>query len=315
MGIPERIFRIAVLVKIYMKRKLLITAAAILGASITASGQQVLTHTQHGELRTVMNSASSLMHMDGEVSIIGRRQWLGVEGAPQVFWGSGHLGLPHFGATVGLYVRHESLALEHLTEANAFFAKRVQISATEYVGLSLNAGIGYLDGRFSQLDPMDPAFREDVKETDALIGFGVMLYRPNRYYVGLSLPRLMLGSLGVGSERRYNFRNQYHLTAGARFALGTDFQFRPSLLVTYADNLRPQIDISALVYLKEVFGIGMNIRSYGDMAGMAQVNFGRVGFGYSYQFNPRNEPLNRRIGNNTHEIGINYRFGGTSDLL
>src|SRR3546814_16883651 len=73
-----------------------------------------------------------------------------------------------------------------------------------------------MDGRFSQLDPMDPAFREDVRETDALVGFGVMLYRPERYYVGLSLPRLMLGNLGVGGgDSRYNFSNLYHLTAGA----------------------------------------------------------------------------------------------------
>src|SRR3546814_1845025 len=87
-----------------------------------------------------------------------------------------------------------------------------------------------MDGRFSQLDPMDPAFREDVKETDALVGFGVMLYRPERYYVGLSLPRLMLGNLGVGGgNNRYDFSNLYHLTAGALFDLGPDFQFRPSV--------------------------------------------------------------------------------------
>src|SRR5690606_41661288 len=101
-------------------------------------------------LRTAMKSASGLWAIEGEGSIIGRRRWLGVEGAPQVFWGSGHLGLERFGATVGMQVRHESLALEHLTEASAFFAKRVRISTTEHVGLSLNAGIGYLDGRFSQ---------------------------------------------------------------------------------------------------------------------------------------------------------------------
>src|SRR5690606_12246863 len=203
----------------------------------------------------------------------------------------------------------------HLTEASVFYAKRVRISTMEYVGLSLNAGVGYLDGRFSQLDPMDPAFGDDVKETDALVGFGVMLYRPNRYYVGLSLPRMVLGSLGVGRDRRYNFHNQYHLSAGALFALGADFHFRPSLLATYADNLRPQVDISALVFIKEVFGIGMNIRSYGDLAGMAQFNFGGIALCYAYQFNPMDEPLNRRIGNNTHEIGINYRFGDTFGLL
>ena len=298
-----------------MKRKLLIMASALLCTSVATYGQQALTHTQHGELRTVVNPAASLMNQKGEVSIIGRRQWVGVDGAPTVFWGSGHVGFESFGATAGLNIRHESLAVEKLTEASAFFAKSVRISETEYVGLSLNAGVSYLDGRFSQLDPMDPAFREDVRETDALIGFGVMLYRPDRYYVGLSLPRLMLGSLGVTTDSRFNFRNVYHLTAGALFSMGTDFHLRPSVLVTYAENLRPQAEASALVFIKEVFGIGMNVRSYGELAGMAQFNFGGFGLGYSYQFNPGNEPLNRRIGNTTHEIGLRYRFGGRTGLL
>ena len=298
-----------------MKRKLLIMASALLCTSVATYGQQALTHTQHGELRTVVNPAASLMNQKGEVSIIGRRQWVGVDGAPTVFWGSGHVGFESFGATAGLNIRHESLAVEKLTEASAFFAKSVRISETEYVGLSLNAGVSYLDGRFSQLDPMDPAFREDVKETDALIGFGVMLYRPDRYYVGLSLPRLMLGSLGVATDSRFNFRNVYHLTAGALFPMGTDFHLRPSVLVTYAENLRPQAEASALILIKEVFGIGVNVRSYGEIAGMAQFNFGGFGLGYSYQFNPGSEPLNRRISNTTHEIGLRYRFGEKQGLL
>ncbi len=296
-----------------MKRISVITV--LLVSAAVAYGQQALTHTQYGELRAVVNPAASLLHMDGEVSVIGRRQWVGVDGAPTVFWGSGHLGFANFGATSGINLRHESLAVEKLTEASAFFAKSVRISETEYLGLSLNAGLSYLDGRFSQLDPQDPAFREDVKETDALVGFGVMLYRPDKYYVGLSLPRLMLGSLGVDSDSRYNFRNLYHLTAGALFPLGTDFQFRPSVLVTYAESLRPQAEASAMFFVKRVFGVGLNVRSYGELAGMAQFNFGGFGLGYSYQFNPNNEPLNRRINNSTHEIGISYRFGGMAALL
>jgi len=283
---------------------------AVCAWAIDVAAQQPLTHTQHGQLRTVLNPAASLLAEGGEVSVIGRRQWAGMEGAPTVFWGSGHVGFKDLGAMAGLIVRHESLAVEKLSEASAFFAKSVRISQSEWVGLSLNAGVGYLDGRFSQLDPQDPAFREDVRETDALVGFGVMLYRPGRYYVGLSLPRLMLGNLGVERDSRYNFRNIYHLTAGALFALGTDFHFRPSVLVTYSESLRPQAEASALVFIKEVFGIGANVRSYGEVAAMAQFNFGSFGLGYSYQFNPGNEALNRRISNTSHEIGLNYRFGG-----
>jgi len=295
-------------------RNLFITLTGVFVTSL-ALAQQPLTHTQHGKLRTVINPAASLIHLDGEVSVIGRRQWVGIEGAPTVFWGSGHIGFDGIGATAGLNIRHESLAVEKLTEASAYFAKSVRISESEYVGLSLNAGFSYLDGRFSQLDPMDPAFREDVRETDALVGFGVMLYRPERYYVGLSLPRLMLGNLGLTGDSRYQFTNIYHLTAGALFHLGTDFQFRPSLLVTYAESLRPQAEASAMFFVKEVFGIGANVRTYGEIAGMAQFNFSGFGLGYSYQFNPGNQPLNQRINNTTHEIGLSYRFGGDLGLL
>ena len=284
-------------------------------AAFMAHGQQPLTYTQHGQLHTALNPAASLMHLDGEVSFLGRRQWVGMEGAPTVYWGSGHVGFQRMGATAGLNIRHESLAVEKLTEASVFFAKGVRVSEREYIGLSLNAGFSYMDGRFSQLDPQDPAFREDVKETDALVGFGVMLYRPDQYYVGLSLPRLMLGNLGVGGERRYNFRNVYHLTAGALFSMGTDFQFRPSLLVTYSENLRPQAEATAMVFVKRTVGIGLNVRSYGEVAGMAQINAGRFGLGYSYQFSTRNEALNRSISNNTHEIGFSYRFGKVLGLL
>src|SRR5690606_33505375 len=99
-----------------MKRiKLIFTA--VLAMTTWLHAQQPLTHTQHGQLRTVINPAASLMHMGGEVSVIGRRQWVGMDGAPTVFWGSGHIGLQQFGATVGINIRHESMAVEKLTEA------------------------------------------------------------------------------------------------------------------------------------------------------------------------------------------------------
>ena len=293
----------------------ILTGIALI-AVLSLHAQQPLTHTQYGQLRTVINPAASLMHQGGEVSVIGRRQWVGLDGAPTVFWGSGHFGLKNLGATAGLNIRHESMAVEKLTEASVFFTKSVRISATEYLGVSLNAGFSYMDGRFSQLDPQDPAFSADVKETDALVGFGVMLYRPEKYYVGLSLPRLMLGNLGVGGgDNRYKFTNLYHLTAGALFDLGTDFQFRPSVLVTYAESLRPQAEATALFFVQRTFGLGVNVRSYGSVAGMAQFNFGGVGLGYSYQFGTRNEALNRGISNNTHEIGLSYRFDKMVELL
>ncbi|MFB2120623.1 type IX secretion system membrane protein PorP/SprF, partial [Parapedobacter sp. 2B3] len=68
-----------------MKRIQLIFMAMLAAATATQA-QQPLTHTQHGQLRTVINPAASLLRTGGEVSVIGRRQWVGLDGAPTVFW-------------------------------------------------------------------------------------------------------------------------------------------------------------------------------------------------------------------------------------
>lgn len=291
-----------------MKRTLITVLGMAIG--LTSYGQQAITHNQYNHSRTAVNTASTLMQSGGEVSFIGRRQWVGLEGAPTVYWGSGHVGFDRLGATAGFTLRHESMAVEKHTEASLFFAKSIRISQSEYIGLSLNAGIANHNGNFSSLDGTDPSFRDnDVRETNGLVGFSAIVYRPERYYAGLSMPRLMLSNLGNAGDRQYDFRNQYHLVAGALFGLGTDFHVKPSVLVTYAQNLRPQADFSAMFYVKRAFGLGMNVRSYGDLSALAQVNFQGFGIGYGYQFNPNNQPLNRRIDNSTHEIGISYRFG------
>lgn len=278
--------------------------------------QQAITYTNYHGISTPLNNATSLVREGSEFQFIGRRQWVGIDGAPQALWGGGHLWLDAINATAGLTLHHQKVAVETYSEATTFFAKAVRIADHEYLGLSLNLGLSYYNGNFAQLDPTDPAFRDDIRQTDFLTGFGVVLYRPDRYYVGLSLPRLALSSLGQGGQgRQYNPTRQYHLTAAAVFALTADFHLKPALLVTYAQNMRPQAEIGGLIYVKQVFGVGLNLRTYGDMAGMACINIEGFSIGYGYQFNTRSQVGKRSLENQTHEIGFSYRFGKVSSLL
>lgn len=294
------------------KMKNWIILVVVWGSITNLYAQQGVTYNQYGSNQVALNPAASHVREGGEAFFLGRRQWVGMEGAPTLFWGNVYLPLGEKKAKVGLNLRHESMAVERSSEVSAFFSQSVRLSEVEYLAVSINAGVSYYDGRFSGIDPSDPAFgNADVRETDVLTGFGVMLYRPEYYYVGLSLPRLMFSNLGLGGDKQYSFRNQYHLSAGALFELSPGFHIRPGLLVTYAENLRPQADVSSMFFIQRTVGLGLNYRSYGDLSGMLQINVSRVGVGYSYQFNTNNAPLNRRINNSTHEIGLSYRFGNT----
>ena len=276
-----------------------------------ASAQQVITYNRYGSNPAPLNPTASLLRPDGEVVLLGRRQWVGLEGAPEAYWLSAHLPWHSFGSTVGLNVRYETLAVEQSSEVSAYLAKAVRVSASDYLAVSLSGGFSVYRGDFAQLDPSDPAFREDIRENTALLGFGVLLYRPEVFYVGLSMPRLALNDLGAGGDvnRQYNFRTQYHAMGAVVVPLDESFDLKPAVLVSYVSDLPLTANLSATVYVEKALGLGVNVRGNGDLAGMLELRVGHLQVGYSYQFSSSGNPLKRQIDNATHEVGLSYRFG------
>lgn len=290
--------------------------ALLLGVSQQGHGQSVnLSHGHYSTYGLSANSALSLLAPEGSVAFIGRQQWVGLDGAPQVFMGSGHIGLSRIGATAGMVLRQDRIGPERHTEASVFFSKSVRLSEKDYIGLSLNAGLVHLDARYSRIDPTDPSFRDDVTEADALLGFGAIYYRPEVFFVGVSLPRFTVGGVGVFGDTRYNFSNLYNLSAGVLLPLGSEMHLRPSVQVFHSGDIGTHVDGSAMIFMKRMVGLGIGARSQGDLSGLLRVHHSGFGIGYSYQFNPGNEPLNRQISNSTHEIALSYNFSGLQRLL
>lgn len=291
-----------------IKRIILAAVFALLVAEVQA--QQAITYTQYGAVSAPLNTAASFLRTDGEINIIGRQQWIGIEGAPQTYRATASLPTFKSGISAGLNINHSVVAVERSTDAVAFVGKSINLTAKNHLALSIGVGASFYKGNFSGLDSQDPAFRDDITETNGLFSLGLLFYQPEKYYVGVSLPKLTFSKLGLT-----NFTNQaekkdlYHVSAGAIIPLGKMFDLKPAGLVTWAENLKPQVNVSAMFFLQKTVGLGVDLRTYGDIAGMAQLNVKRLIFGYSYQFNAGSQPLTKGILNNTHEMGISYRFG------
>ncbi|MEH6305675.1 PorP/SprF family type IX secretion system membrane protein [Olivibacter sp. CPCC 100613] len=293
--------------------KFISVITALLVSHLITNAQQAPTYNQYANQPTALNPTASLLQPDGEIALLGRKQWVNLEGAPTAYWMTAHAPWRKFSATIGINVRHESLAVENATELSAFLAKSVRLSENEYLAMSMSLGVSFYQGSFSQVDPQDPAFRSDIRENTALMGFGVLLYRPEGYYIGLSMPRLALSDLGSGGDlnRQYNFSNQYHVMGGAVFHLDQSFDLKPAFLASYIPGVPLQGDLSAMVYVQKMAGLGLNARTNSDLSALLEIMVGPLKLGYSYQFNANDNPLKRRIDNATHEIGLSYRFGGT----
>lgn len=293
-----------------MNLKRIFTTIWLLIIGLGVHAQQGINYTNYGINVSPINTAGSFLRQDGELNFTGRQQWVGLEGAPVTYRLSGSLPIGGKGLMAGINLKHEKVAIEKTNEVLAFVGKSIQLNHSNYLAVSVGAGVSFYNGSFSDLDSQDPAFVHDLRETEGLVAVSAMFYQPEKYYVGISAPKVSFSKLGISSsDLKINPYNQYHFTAGYLISLTKDFDVKPATLLTWSKDVDLQADFSAILFLKKTFGLGLNVRTYGDMAGMAQFILKKVNIGYSYQFNTQTQPLKRSMNNNTHEISLAYRFG------
>lgn len=291
----------------------LLTVGALISVKQKAQAQtQAFTFTQYMNNMTPLNPAYSVMDDAGSVNMMGRKQWTGIDGSPTSFLINGNIPLQSINASAGLFVMNDNFAIEHQTEANAYFAKSIQLAENNYLAVSINAGIRNYVANYSQLDASDPTFANDVRETKPNIGFGVMYYS-DWYYVGVSAPELTFNSLGTASiQSNNNFRSHYYFTGALLTPVGDDFKFKPSILMSYAKGVPLITDFAGLFYMKETLGLGASYRTNEEASAILTLELEQFHIGYSYQFGTSSNNLGGfRMA--THEIALTYRFGKGSN--
>lgn len=300
-----------------MKIKNIMAVIALCSVQLVVKGQQSTSYSQYGVAVTPINTAGSFLSKETQINLIGRYQWVNLEGAPTAYRLAASMPLGKSDLRVGLNIKHENVSVEKLGEALAFVGKEVRLSTNDYLALSVGAGVSYYNGNFSQLSSTDPMFSNDLKETDGMLSASLMYYRQDKFYAGISLPRLTFSKIGLGSSSmNYDASLLYQFTAGAVVPLGADFDVKPATLVNYAKNLDFQADVSAIFYLKKTFGLGANVRTEGEMAALASLLVKNLNIGLGYQFATSNSALSRTFNNSTYEFSLTYRFGkGFGGLL
>ena len=277
--------------------------------NLSVKGQsQQFSFTQYMDNLTPYNPTYSLLDKAGSIDLLARKQWVGIAGAPATFLFNGSVPLPGISSATGLTVLNDELGIEQQTEINAYFAKSIRLTENNYLAVSINAGIRNYVANYSSLDPSDPSFRDDVRQTKPNIGFGVMYYS-DWYYLGVSVPELTITSLGTASIQNLdNYKNHYYFAGALITNISDDISFKPATLFSYSKGVPLIADFSGTFYLKNQLGFGLNYRTNNEMAGIFTVNWEALRIGYSYQFGTASNNLGG-FNNSTHEVSISYRFG------
>lgn len=279
-----------------------------LAPGLKAQQQQEFGYTQYMDNLTPFNQAYSLLDKNSSVTALVRRQFVGIQGAPSTFIFSGNLPIESIGGSSGILVMNDKFAVESKTQFSAYFGKSIQLNDESFLGVSISGGLKNYVANFSSLDPSDPEFKNDVRQTKPNVGFGVMYYS-NTYYIGLSMPELTITSLGTASvQDNTNFRNHYYFSGAFITELTDGIKLKPAAMLTYVKGIPVTLNVSSVIFLKDMLGVGINYRSDNEAAGILFINMNWFKLGYSYQFGTSSANLGG-FNNSIHEITLTYRFG------
>lgn len=250
--------------------------------------QQDPQYTQYMYNMNVVNPAYAGSYEGVAIGLLYRSQWVGLEGAPK----TGTLALHSpVGKKVGLGLSLISDEIGPVRETNAYadFSYTLPMGADNKLAFGIKAGatfhrIGISETDINVIDSGDPFFAQNINEVTPNIGAGVYFYKPNRYYISLSMPNILdavhldAGGTKIGSETQHLFA-----AAGYVFNLSENFKLKPHGLLKTAFKAPLSFDVNANLFMYDFVELGVGYRLEDSFSGM--INFMltpnlRVGYAY-----------------------------------
>ncbi|NRT11586.1 type IX secretion system membrane protein PorP/SprF [Flavobacterium sp. 14A] len=247
--------------------------------------QQDPQYTQYMYNMNILNPAYAGSKEYTTIGILGRTQWVGVDGAPQTATMSinGPVGR---NVGLGFSVIHDEIGPVKEDNVYADFSYTIHTSDEGRLAFGVKAGATFLNVReIITVDP-DP-LNTPINQIAPNFGLGLLYYK-ERFYLGVSAPNILEtryldksnGIVSTASERIH-----YFATAGYVFDLDYNLKLKPSALVKATTGAPLSVDLSVNMLIQEKLELGLSMRiddSVSAMVGFQVSNSLRVGYAYDY---------------------------------
>ncbi|MCU0408128.1 MAG: type IX secretion system membrane protein PorP/SprF [Bacteroidales bacterium] len=316
--------------------KIIMTTILALWAG-SSIAQQVPIYSQYVMNGFLLNP--SFAGRDGytSVNLTVRQQWVGLEGAPATYAASFQTRVlktsyilksstikrkivrPTKGGRVGAgaYIFNDRNGLIRRTGFQAAYAYHIPLrqALDGYprhlaFGLGLTAYQYAIDNEGFLFKYNDPYLNNyDYSMFIPDFNFGAN-YTTSRFFVGFAMTNLTRGSLSIGNQNadRSQELGHYFLTTGYKLPIGRNWILEPSGFIKSSDLFlsAAQFDISARMYYKMDYWLGVSYRSGDAVIGMMGFRVDKFYFAYAMDFT-LTDIRSRSYG--THELSLALKFG------
>ncbi len=279
----------------------------------TVSGQQDPMYTQYSFNTQTINPAYAGTWESMGFLVLGRHQWLGMDGAPKTYTFSLQSNTNDKNVGLGLNIINDKIGREQRLSMFGDYSYRLRVNYDSYLRFGLKFGVTNYNNNLSayrqypgELDPVSMG-EIDVRFMPNF-GIGALLYSEN-YYVGLSVPKL------VENQFRNNYNNystqselrHFFLIAGYVFDLSRYLKFKPTFLTKATMGAPVEFDFTANFLLSDKVWLGGMYRTGDSFGFIAQWIFDknlRIGYGVDFTTTKL-----QNFHNGTHEVMVSYEIG------
>lgn len=243
--------------------------------------------------------------------ILYRKQWQGIEGAPETANVFGNI---PFGEKIELSVNYVHDAIGDAVQVrndflNVDFAYITQLSESLRLSYGLKAGINSFRVNALGSDVVDdPAFRDKTSEYQMAIGAGVYLFDTN-FYAGVSSPNLLPNDAALNGVSVAQSAIHLYGVFGYVFEISDTVKLKPSTVVKQVVGSPITFDISANALVYDRFEVGASYRYQDAFVGLLGFKITpdlRIGYAYDFSLSDL-----KSTSNGSHEIMLLFDF----DLL
>lgn len=245
------------------------------------------------------------------ITLLGRKQWVGFDGAPETGSLTLHSPLRNESIAIGLSVNYDAIGPTKNNMIYADIAYRFQVSPTSKLAFGIKGGIDMYSANFNGLivnDNTDILYTTPIKnQIMPNAGFGVYWYSPDSY-IGLTAPRLIENELRdatlVSSGKPATQNRHYFLMGGHTFRLSSTIDLIPSFVVKAVQDAPLSIDLNANFMFYETFWIGAGYRVGDAIIANVMYHFTpkfRAGYAFDYTLSALGT-----YNSGSHEIMLNY---------
>lgn len=268
--------------------------------SFNSHGQQDMQYTQFMFNKLTFNPAYAGAKSSFLLSAIYRKQWVGINRAPQTVTLNGHGAVLKKRLGLGLTLSYDEIGFSNRVSIETNYSYIIRFKDKSFLSLGLRGSMYYSQIRWDEaelIDNFDAAIPQTAT-SKILPNFGAgAYYQSKSWYIGFSVPHIFAnkGDFNIPASNGIvepDFTQHYYLMGGFIFDLSKKVQVQQNLLLKYVVNAPMAIDINLSFVFAHRILFGVTYRVGSSISALVQIQVApqlRIAAAYDYSTNQLRE--------------------------